>query len=299
MTKQSVGVIGLGLMGGGIAKNLAQKGFAVGVFDLDPAAMARLERLGATGADSPDALAADREVIITVVPYSPQVEEALLGPRGALRGARPGTIFVDCSTIDPAASQAIGDQVRAAGCRFVDCGMGGSSTHSDEGTLLFMVGATEEDFAAVRPILEATARQIFHCGGPNAGITTKVINNTLAATIFAADAEALVLGRKAGVSAEALLAVFKATFANNPALHTLVYSDVLPGKYEPGFKAWMAHKDLGLGQNLAARLGVPLFALGPARQLYSAALAQGYADRAHTIVAKVLEEIAGVKVGEE
>ncbi|MHB1133546.1 MAG: NAD(P)-dependent oxidoreductase [Chloroflexota bacterium] len=299
MAIENVGVIGLGLMGGGIAKNLLAKGFAVSVYDMAPAAVARLVALGATGADSPAAVGESAQVVISVVPDSPQVQEALLGPRGALRGAKPGTIFVDCSTIDPAASQAIGDQVRAAGCGFVDCGMGGTSTHAEAGTLLFMVGATAEDFALVEPVLRAAAGQIIHCGGPNTGITTKVINNTLAASILSADLEALVLGRKAGVSTEALLAVFRATAANNPALHAQIPNEVLANNYEPGFKAWMMHKDLGLGQNLAARLGVPLFALAPARQLYSAALAKGQGDRAHTIVAQLLEEIVGVKIGEK
>ena len=298
MSKQDVGLIGLGLMGGGIGKNLLRKGFALTVFDVDPAAVVRLGKLGAMAVDSPQALAERSEVIITVVPDSPQVEEALFGPRGALKGARPGTIFVDCSTIDPFASRAIGDRVRAAGCRFVDAGMGGSSKQADEGELLLMVGATPEDFEALQPVLRAIATKVFHCGGPNAGITMKVVNNTLAASIFAADVEALALGRKAGLTAEVMLDVLTHTAADNPALHGQVPNEVLPGKYEPGFKAWMAHKDLGLGQNLAALLGVPLFTLAPARQLYSLALALGKRDRSHSVIAQVLEELLGIRIGQ-
>lgn len=297
MPIKSIGLIGLGLMGGGIGKNLVSKGFPLTVFDIDPAAVNKLGKLGAMPVDTPQALAERSDVVITVVPDSPQVEEALCGPRGALKGAKPGTIFVDCSTIDPFASQAIGDRVRAAGCHFVDAGMGGSSKQADEGELLLMVGATPEDFAELELVLRAIAAKIFHCGGPNAGITMKVVNNTLAASIWAADVEALTLGRKAGLTAEVMLDVLTHTAADNPALHGQVPNEVLPGRYDPGFKAWMAHKDLGLGQNLAARLGVPLFTLAPARQLYSLALALGKRDRSHTVIAQVLEEIVGVRIG--
>lgn len=291
-----IGLIGLGLMGRGMGKNLLEKDFPLTVNDVAPDAVARLVERGAVAADSPMAVAAGADVVITVLPDGPDVEQAILGPHGVLAGSRPGTIIVDCSTIDPAVTQRVGDRVRASGCHMVDAGMGRSSQEADEGRLIFMVGAAPADYEAVLPVLRAMGTDIFHCGGPGAGITMKVVNNLLATSILCADVEALVLGARAGLDVDTMLRVFTATAANNAFFQTAIPRQVLTGNYEPGFKAALAHKDVGLGQSLAARLGVPLFTLAPARQLYSLVLARGLAGRAHSIIAAVLAEIAGVRL---
>jgi 4-hydroxybutyrate dehydrogenase / sulfolactaldehyde 3-reductase len=293
----NVGLIGLGLMGHGIGKNLLNKGFALTVYDVAPVAVERLVALGAAAAANPSEVAARSQVVITVLPDGPQVEEAVLGPEGVLAGARPGTVLLDCSTVDPAVSQKVGDALRAAGCGMVDAGMARSSHEAEEGRLLFMVGGRPEDLAVAKPVLEATGTDIYYCGGPTAGITMKVINNLLNNTIMAMDAEALVLGRKAGLETSVMLEVFCSTAANNPHLRGLVTQQMLTGDYTPGFKASMAHKDFRLAQHLAARLGVPLFSLAPSLNLFSQVLARGWADRSHSIVGRLLEEIAGIRLG--
>jgi 3-hydroxyisobutyrate dehydrogenase-like beta-hydroxyacid dehydrogenase len=296
MPIQRVGVIGLGLMGAGIAKNLLEKGYSLTVLDLDPKAVDRLTALGATAAATPRQVSEKSELVITVVPDGPQVQEVILGPDGGLSGAKPGTIFMDCSTIDPAITQKVGDAVRKAGCRMVDAAMGRTSAQAEAGKLLYMVGATPEDYNEVLPVLQATGDTIFHCGGPSAGITMKMVNNLMNISLLAADVEGLVLGAKAGLSFDVMLKVLSSTAADNPHLRISLRDEVVPGRFEPGFKAVLAHKDLGLAQNMAARLGVPLFALAGARQLFSLALAQGKGDKSMSIIGQVLEDAAHTKI---
>lgn len=296
MSKNRIGLIGLGLMGRGMSKNLLKKGYPLTVYDIDPVAVEHLRENGAAVAPSPSEVGKSADMIVTVVPDGPDVEAVILGPDGVLAGARPGTIIIECSTIDPHVTQRVGRAVQKAGCRMVDAAMGRSSKEAEEGRLLFMVGADPKDFEAVRPVLEAMGTDLFHCGGPGAGITMKLVNNLLNISILAADLEALVLGAKAGLEVEVMLRVLSSTAANNPHLKITVQDQVLAGNYEPGFKAALAHKDLGLAQNMAARLGVPLFSLGPARQLYSIALAEGKGERSMGVIAPVLERLAGVRL---
>ncbi|MHB1133153.1 MAG: NAD(P)-dependent oxidoreductase [Chloroflexota bacterium] len=290
---QSLGLIGLGLMGTGIARNFLGKGHALAVYDLSADAVARAVGLGARAGLSPRDVAAQADVVVTVLPDGPQLEAVVLGPEGVLAGARPGTVLLDCSTVDPAVSRQVGAAVRGAGCRMVDAGMGRSPKEAAEGSLILMVGAEQGDYDLLLPLLEEMGTDIFHCGGPGLGITMKVINNLLATTILSADLEALIIGRKAGLGTDLMLRVLTTTGTNNPALRTTIPAEVVAGDYRPLFKAWMAHKDLGLGENLAAKVGVPLFALASARQLYSIALAQGKGDLSLTVIGRVLEELAG------
>ncbi|MHB1133545.1 MAG: NAD(P)-dependent oxidoreductase [Chloroflexota bacterium] len=299
MDRPTVGLIGLGLMGHGIGKNLLAKGFALTVYDVAPTAVARLTALGAAAADSPRGVAERSRVVITVLPDGPQVEETVLGPEGVLAGARPGLVVLDCSTIDPAVTKMVGEALFTAGCGLVDAGMARSSKEAEEGRLLFMVGGRPEDLETARPVLEATGTDIYYCGGPTAGITMKVINNLLNNTVLAASAEALVLGRKAGLEVDVMMNLLTHTASDNPHLHSLVPQQILTGDFTPGFKASMAHKDFRLAQNLAARLGVPLFTLGQSLNLFSLVLARGFADRSHSIVGKVLADLAGVKLNKE
>jgi len=298
MAKQRIGLIGLGKMGHGIGKNLIRKGYVLTVYDVDPAAVARLSALGAAPAVSPKQVAEGSDIVITVLPNGPDVERVVLGPEGVVAGARPGTIVLDCSTIDPQVTRRVGAALRAAGCGMVDAGMGGMPPAAEEGSLILMVGATPEDLARVTPLLEAMGKQSIHCGGPGAGMSVKLINNLLAMTILAADLEALAMGVRAGIKPEALLRVLCSTFADNKPLHTLVPEKILQGDHEPGFKAVLAHKDVGLAVDFAASLRVPIWTLGPVRQLLSLVLAQGKGEQANTVVATAFEEIIGTRFSE-
>jgi len=295
MSEQRIGLVGLGKMGHGIGKNLLRKGYRPTAFDVDPKAVAGLAALGATPAASAKAVAEQSDTVVTVLPDGPDVERAVLGPEGIAGGAHPGMILLDCSTIDPELTRRIGAALRASGCGMVDAGMGGLPPAAEEGSLLFMVGATPEDFARVKPLLEAMGRQIFHCGGPGAGMSVKLINNLLAMTILCADLEALAMGVRAGLKPEVLLQVLRSTFADNRPLHGLVPDKILKGDHEPGFKAKLAHKDVGLAEGFAASLRVPIWTMGQTRQHLSLVLSQGKGERGHTVVATALEEIIGTR----
>jgi 3-hydroxyisobutyrate dehydrogenase-like beta-hydroxyacid dehydrogenase len=298
MPEQRIGLIGLGKMGHGIGRNLLRKGYSLTVYDVDPEAVARLAALGAAAAPSPRQVAAQSDIVVTVLPDGPDVERVVLGPDGVTSGMKPGTIVLDCSTIDPEVTRRVGAALRAGGGGMVDAGMGGLPTAAEEGTLFFMVGATPEDLERVRPLLEAMGKQILHCGGPGAGMSMKLINNLLALSVLAADLEALAMGVQAGLTPEVMLQALRSTFADNKPLHTLVPDKILKGDHAPGFKVALAAKDAGLAVAYASSLRVPIWTMGQVRHLLSHILAQGKGEQAHTVLATAFEEITGRRFSE-
>jgi 3-hydroxyisobutyrate dehydrogenase-like beta-hydroxyacid dehydrogenase len=298
MADLKVGLIGLGAMGRGMGKNLLANGFPLTVYDVAPPASESMAARGGTAAGSPAEVGEASDVVITVVPNSPDVEAVVLGPNGIVEGARPGTIIMDCSTIEPAATRRIGEQVRARGMSFVDAGMGRSSKDAEAGNILFMVGASDEDFARIKPVLQAMGKDIFHVGPPGAGITLKLVHNLLTLTILTASAEAIVLGAKAGLDVKKMVETFQTSTTGGFHMSNTIPDQVLKGAYEPGFKVALAHKDLGLGQQMAASLGVPLWTLAVSRELFTAAMARGRGDWANGAIATVIEELIGLKVAD-
>src|SRR6476620_2712512 len=160
MPDQRVGLIGLGSMGRGIGRNLLKHGFPLTVFDVNLAAIEPLQQQGAEGVESPRAVAERSEIVVTVLPNGPDVESVAFGTDGIVEGAKPGTIVMDCSTIDPPVSMALHDRLAERGIRMVDSAMGRGSDQANDGTLLFMVGAEPADFQAVRSLLEAAGADI-------------------------------------------------------------------------------------------------------------------------------------------
>ena len=235
-----------------------------------------------------------QDLIFTCLPAGPDVEAVITGAGGLLASARPGTLFVECSTIDPGVTERVGAAVQAAGCRMIDAAIGGRPPQAEQGKLVFMVGAHPEDLEFARPMLQQLGSDIVHCGGPGMGITMKVVNNLMSQSIQLMDLEGLALGVKAGLDPRVMLKVLTSTAADNAPLRTRIPDNVLTGRYAPGFAARLAHKDQGLAHALAARLGVPLFALGQARHLYSVALAQGLGEGPSEVLGRVIEQLAGV-----
>ena len=298
MPEQRVGVIGLGSMGRGIGKNLVTKGFPTTVYDANLAAIEPLQVLGAEGAETPRAVAERSDVIITVLPNGPDVEAVALGPNGIAEGAKPGTIVMDCSTIDPAVSLAVNKALRARGIRMADTAMGRGSGEADAGTLVFMVGAEPEDFAAIKPILEATGSDIFHVGPPGHGITLKLVHNLLSLTMLTASVEAMVLAGKAGLDLNKTLEVLQASTTGHGHMRGTIPNQVLTGDYTPGFRTVLGQKDLRLGHALAASLGVPLQTLAISQELFTATIAKGRGNWASGAIATVLEEIVGIRLAD-
>jgi 4-hydroxybutyrate dehydrogenase / sulfolactaldehyde 3-reductase len=257
--RERIGFIGLGSMGRPMATSLVRKGFDVAAFDTDAAQIAVLVERGARRASNLAQLIPAVDVVITMLPNTPDVAGVVSGPGGLLETGRDGMMMIDMSTIDPAASRSFGAAVLGdKGIRFVDAAVGRSPAHAERGESLFMVGAAAGDLERARPILEAMGNKIIHCGPQGSGISMKIVNNFLAMATCQLSAEALTLGSKLGLSAATMYDVITNSLASNDHLKTYWPTKVLKGDVEPGFAVDLAYKDLSIGVSAAAQAGVPV-----------------------------------------
>jgi len=283
-----IGFIGLGNMGRPMASNLQRQGYALTVFDVNPAPVAELAGLGAAAAGGAGAVAAASDIVVTMLPDSASVEQVVLGAGGVLGGLKPGSLVMDMSTIDPQLTDRLAAAAAAAGCAFVDAPVGRLASHAARGESLFMVGATDDAFARVRPLLEAMGTTIHHCGAPGTGIRTKLVNNYLAIVSCGFNAEALALSQQFGLSLEKTLEVVHGTTATNGQLKIAWASKVLKGDTDPGFTIDLAHKDLTLIVAAAGATGVPVPIAETARASFAAARADGFGGRDFSAMVDVL-----------
>lgn len=289
-----VGFVGLGRMGRPMASNLCRKGFRLIVNDIDPAAVRELELLQARGADTAAAVAAQADVIVTMLPNTAVVRDVVAGADGILAHARPGALVMDMSTIDPQATDALAAAARAKGIGFVDAPVGRLAAHADRGESLFMVGAAPADFERVKPLLEAMGTTIYHCGGVGAGTRTKLVNNFLAVASCQMNAEALALSQGFGLDLERTLEVLYGTTAVNGQLKVNWPNKVLAGDVAPGFTIDLAHKDLTLIIEAANAAKVPMPMLAAAREAFSTARARGFGDQDFSAMGDAHCDLAGV-----
>jgi 3-hydroxyisobutyrate dehydrogenase-like beta-hydroxyacid dehydrogenase len=292
---QRIGFIGLGTMGAPMALNLLQHGYALTVWAGSRAA-SRLAAAGAQTAPTPMAIAATSDCVITVLPEPAHVEAVATGPDGIAAGIRPDAVYVDMSTIDPATTRRVGAAVAARGAHMVDCPVGKTADHAVKGTLTLMAGGPVEVVARVRPVLSAMGTDFFHCGPLGAGVTVKLINNLLAASIHAANVEALVAGVAAGLEPELMLRVFRTTMAWNASLETGMPRRGLVGNFEPGFMLKLGRKDAGLAVALNRDLGLRNPVGEATLATLTEALASGYGDRDAAAILLLRESAAGVEV---
>ena len=255
---ERVGFIGLGRMGRPMAANLQRKGFQLTVFDLVETPMDVLAQLGAAKAASVAEVAECSDIVITMLPGSPEVEAVVLGPEGILAHGRKGQLVMDMSTVDPASTDKLAAAAVAQGLSLVDAPVGRLASHADAGESLFMVGAGAADYARVRPLLEAMGTTIHHCGAVGTGIRTKLVNNFLAIAACQMNAEALALASRFGLDLATTLEVIHGTTATNGQLKINYATKVLTGDVEPGFTVDLAHKDLTLVLGAANTVKVPL-----------------------------------------
>ena len=289
-----IGFIGLGRMGRPMAGNMQSKGFPLSVYDIVDAPVQELVGLGADAAGSIAELAASCRTIITVLPSHAEVEAVVLGEGGVMANAAPGSLVMDMSTVDPASTDRVAAALAGAGMRFVDAPIGRLASHADRGECLFMVGAGEDEFAQVRPMLEAMGTDIHHCGGPGSGIRTKLINNYLAITSCQMNAEALALTQRFGLDLHKTLDVIHGTTATNGQLKINYATKVLTGDTEPGFQIDLAHKDLSLVMTAANAGRVPMAIGAAARESLSAARAGGWGGKDFSALVDALCETAGL-----
>jgi 4-hydroxybutyrate dehydrogenase/sulfolactaldehyde 3-reductase len=291
---ETVGFIGLGRMGRPMASNLCRKGFRVVAHDINPAAVAELEALQAKGAVSVAAAAAQGGVIVTMLPDSKTVEAVVTGADGVLAHAPAGSLVMDMSTIDPKSTDRLAEMAREKGFGFVDAPVGRLASHADKGESLFMVGATDEDFARVKPLLEAMGTTIYHCGLPGSGTRTKLVNNYLAVSSCQLNAEALALSQRLGLDLKTTLDVCYGTTAVNGQLKIAWPAKVLAGDIAPGFTIDLAHKDLSLIVNAANDARVPMPIAAAAREAFSQARAAGFGGNDFSAMVDALCQAAGI-----
>jgi 4-hydroxybutyrate dehydrogenase/sulfolactaldehyde 3-reductase len=289
-----IGFIGLGNMGRPMASNLCRKGFSLVVCDIEPDHVRVLEQLGARSAGNPAAVAAQSDIVFTMLPHSAIVEEVVAGVDGLLAHLPAGRVVVDMSTIDPLVTDRLAVAAEAKGCAFVDAPVGRLASHAARGESLFMVGAGDDAFARVRPLLEAMGTTIHHCGGVGTGMRTKLVNNYLAIVSCAFNAEALTLSQQFGLSLEKTLDVIHGTTATNGQLKIAWPAKVLKGDTEPGFTIDLAHKDLTLIVEAANAARVPVPIAAAARESFSNARAQGQGARDFSAMVDVLCDFAQV-----
>ena len=291
-----VGVIGLGAMGEPMAAALLRAGFAVSVCaHRRRDAVGRLIALGAADADDPAGVAAASDVVVTCVPDAPQVEEVLFGEHGAVRGAKPATLFIDMSTISPIATRAFDARLRAAGFRFVDAPVSGGPARATSGTLTIMAGASEDDYRDAEPVLAAmgTPRRL---GPVGMGEVVKLVNQIIIANTMLANVEALTFAAKAGADIDAVLEVIGTATGANYLLQNWLPQSWLAGSQKPGFALDLLRKDVAAALESARALGVPVFATALAYQLYTAASGEGHGGDDYTSVSTLYERPAGVTV---
>ena len=299
MTNQStLGFIGLGLMGKSMCRNLLKAGFSLVVHNRSRAAVVELVEEGAREAFSPAEVAAQVEVIFTNLPDTPDVEQVALGERGIIEGAHPGLVYVDHSTIKPAAARAIAATLGEKGVLCLDAPVSGGDIGAREGTLTIMVGGTAEALDKALPALEVIGKTITHVGESGAGQIAKAANQIMVAAQMVAMAELLVFAKKAGADPQKVVEAIRGGAAQCWTL------DVKParlfsGNRQPGFKAYMQAKDLAIVMETARQYGVPLLSAGVHTQFFQAMLEMGMRELDNSAVIGVIESLAGVRLLDE
>ncbi len=289
----TTGFIGLGRMGCPMASNLARKGFDLVVHDIVADRVDTLARLGAVPVASPAEVAAQAEVVITMLPGPASVREVITGQEGVLATARKGTIVMDMSTIDPETTDAMAELCKGRGLEFMDAPVGRLASHADAGESLFMVGGTSDNLERVRPLLEAMGTAIFHCGHCGTGTRTKLVNNFISTASCQINAEALVLAAAFGLDLDSTLDVICGTSAVNGQISSAWPVKVLADDTSPGFTIDLAHKDLSLVVEAANATGVPMPMAAAAREAYSVARVRGFGGKDFSAMLDVHCDITG------
>lgn len=294
MEKQRIGFIGLGIMGQHMATHLLNAGYPLVVYDLVPAAAESLVAKGASPASSCREVTQRSDVIISMVPDSPDVEKVALGKDGIIEGARPHQIYADMSTISPQTAIRVAETLAAKGVRCLDAPVSGGQVGAQNAALSIMVGGPLDLFNEMVPIFQVMGKVVTHCGNNGAGQIVKACNQIQVALNFVGMAEALVLGTRAGVDPTVILKVLSGGYAQTRVMDVRG-PKIIAGDFAPGFKSKFHYKDLNIIMATARELQVPLPATAIAHELFSALLAKGRGDLDHSAVITVIEDLAGVK----
>lgn len=290
-----IGFIGVGTMGLPMAKNLIKKGFAVTAYDKNAEAVKVAGEAGMAAAASAAEAVATADIVITMLPSSPHVESVYGGDDGVLVAARKGTLCVDMSTIDPAASRRVAAAARERGVRFIDAPVSGGVARAAEGTLAIMVGGDPGDVTEAQPVLSAMGANVIHVGPVGSGEVAKLCNNLIAGVAAVAISEAFRIAEGFGVDPKVVTEVLSKSSGNTWVMENmhpvpgLVAKAASSSDYKPGFMTDLMCKDLGLAVDAARALRVPVFVAPAAQQLYRLASSHGLGRKDFTSVYSLLK----------
>lgn len=292
-----IGFIGVGAMGGPMAINLMNAGYAVSIFDV---AQARAEEIGAHGAKgicaSAAELAAVSDVIISSLPNAAIVTSVYAGENGVFDNCKPGSIVIDMSSVAPDTTIQMAAIAKEKGVFYMDAPVSGGVAGAEKGTLTIMVGAEDEAFQKAEPVLNILGKNIYHLGAPGAGDAMKLVNNLLLGCNMAAVAEALVLGERCGLAPKTMLDVISVSSGSSYAFTAKVDKFIMEDAYKKGFAVDLQYKDLNLARDAAKTHDTPLPMTETAVKLFEAAREKGLNREDISSVIKVYEEQTGARV---
>ena len=290
-----IGFIGLGIMGTPMSRNLLKAGRSLVVYDIDSARVESVASAGAKAGKSCRDVASQSDIVITMLPDGPDVEQAVLGPDGVLEGARKGMILVDMSSINPLVSQKVGAACAAKGVEFLDAPVSGGEPKAVDGTLAIMVGGSPEGFQKVEPILRQMGSSVVLTGAVGAGNVTKLSNQIMVACNIAAMGEALVLATKAGLDPEVVFNAVKGGLAGSTVLNAKAPM-VIARNFKPGFRIRLHQKDLRNALQAAESLKTPLPLTSLVQQMLMTLMNHDGGDLDHSGIVKFVEDLAGIEV---
>lgn len=290
-----IGFIGLGIMGKPMSKNLLKAGYSVVILDHHKDTTAELVALGAEKADTPKAVAAQSDIIITMLPNSPQVKDVALGENGIIAGAKEGAILIDMSSIAPLASREISEALAAKKIFMLDAPVSGGEPKAIEGTLSVMVGGDKAIFDKCYEVMKSMAGSVVHTGDIGAGNVTKLANQVIVALNIAAMSEALVLATKAGVDPDLVYQAIRGGLAGSTVLDAKAPM-VMDRNFKPGFRIDLHIKDLANALDTSHEIGAQLPLTAAVMEIMQALRADGHGQSDHSAIARYYENLAKVEV---
>ncbi|UCF90209.1 MAG: 2-hydroxy-3-oxopropionate reductase [Desulfobacterales bacterium] len=291
---ERIGFIGLGIMGKPMAQNLVKAGYQLVVHDINRGAVEEVAAGGAAAAASSKEVAAQSDVVITMLPDSPDVEAVVFGPEGVAQGVRSGMLFVDMSTIAPATARKVYEALKQEGLESLDAPVSGGEVGAKEATLSIMVGGTEAAFQRAMPLFQVMGKNIVLTGGPGAGQVTKACNQIIVGLTIQAVAEALTLAKKAGVDPAKVRSALLGGFAQSRILE-LHGQRMIDHNFKPGFKIKLHRKDLAIALQTGREFAVPLMTTSQVAEMMNALIAAGNEELDHSALALVVEQLSGEK----
>lgn len=293
-----IGFIGLGIMGKPMAKNLLKAGYELVVTTHKQATIDEMVAAGAKGVANGKEVASQCEVIITMLPNSPNVKDAVLGPNGVLEGAKPGSVLIDMSSIDPVETRKIGAAIAEKGMEMIDAPVSGGEPKAIDGTLSVMCGGKKELFDEFEPLLKQMASSVVYVGPLGAGNVAKLANQIVVACNIAAVAEALTFAKKAGTDPELVYKAIRGGLAGSTVMDAKAPM-MLSGNFKPGFRIELHIKDLTNALNAAHSISSPVPLTGQVMEMMQFLKAYGHQKEDHSSLLKFYEKVADVSVEPE